>query len=76
MEVALNNDFNLGIKWSISGNKGDTYYNYGDPDNKLTWADSMGVKVKEVPLPLGADRGGTGVNLPANIIYGAFCPSL
>lgn len=63
VEVALNNDFHLGIQWSVYGAKGDNYYSYGDGDNLLSGS---------VPFPLSAPQGGTGVNLPANVIYGAF----
>ncbi|MCG2725391.1 MAG: type IV pilus secretin PilQ [Elusimicrobia bacterium] len=72
VEVALNNDFNLGIQWSVYGQKDETTYSYGDVNNKLTQVDSMGTKVGEIQLPLAGNQGGTGVNLPANIIYGAF----
>ncbi|MCK5583530.1 MAG: hypothetical protein KAI33_07065, partial [Elusimicrobiales bacterium] len=74
VEVALNNDFNLGIQWSIYGadKDGDTRFSYGDANNKVTWVDNMGTTVGETQLPLSGTGGGTGVNLPANIIYGAF----
>jgi type IV pilus secretin PilQ/predicted competence protein len=77
VEVALNNDFNLGIQWSAYGRKNDgTYFGAGDTASSVG-IDAMGVQSPyvagtEVSSPLTGTSGGTGVNLPANIIYGAF----
>jgi len=77
VEVSLNNDFNLGIKWSAYGEKKGTYFGIGDADKGLkSGAAAPGMTYKTdgsgTGLPLGADSSGTGVNLPANIIYGTF----
>ena len=77
VEVALNNDFNFGIQWSAYGQKKDgTYFGAGDTVNTVGM-DPRGVQSPyvagtEVASPLTGTGGGTGVNLPANIIYGAF----
>ncbi len=77
VEVALNNDFNLGIQWSAYGMKKDgTYFGAGDTASALG-VDAMGMQSPYVAgpgvsSPLNVTGGGTGVSLPANIIYGAF----
>ena len=72
-----NNDFNLGIQWSAYGKKSDgTYFGAGDTASSVG-LDAMGIQSPyvagtEISPPLTGTGGGTGVNLPANIIYGAF----
>ena len=77
VEVALNNDFNLGIQWSAYGQKQDgTYFGAGDTASSVGMntrgIQSPYVSGTEVASPLNVTGGGTGVSLPANIIYGAF----
>lgn len=81
VEVALNNDFNLGIQWSAYGEKNGTYFGAGDGANPVAagsygspspvYSDYKSNKPGMAP-PAPPSGGGTGVNLPANIIYGAF----
>ena len=77
VEVALNNDFNMGIQWSAYGQKKDgTFFGAGDTANTIGM-DPMGIQSpyvagSQVSSPLTGTGGGTGVSLPANIIYGAF----
>jgi type IV pilus assembly protein PilQ len=79
VEVALDNSFHLGINWSGYGEKAGEYIGAGDSANQMSvGAVSPGVSVPGLAggsaynTPLGAAGGGTGVNLPANVIYGAF----
>lgn len=75
VEVALNNDFNLGIQWSGYGEKDGTYFGAGDEDSALKSGGSGLVYKTDgsgTSLPLGSKSSGFGVNLPANIIYGSF----
>lgn len=89
VEVALNNDLNLGINWSgygmdqgkIAGKDGTTFYGSGNT-SALVGPPSIGgpsglfspysAAPTAIPSPVAPTAGGTGVSLPASVIYGAF----
>jgi type IV pilus assembly protein PilQ len=79
VEVALDNSFHLGINWSGYGEKAGEYIGAGDSGNLVSaGGGTPGLSVPAVAggasynTPFGGATGGTGVNLPANVIYGAF----
>jgi type IV pilus secretin PilQ/predicted competence protein len=79
IEVTLENSLDYGISWSGYGEKNGTYFGAGDSANKATvGGDSPGIQQpaagagKAVSTPYGSASGGSGVNLPANVVYGAF----
>ncbi len=69
VEVSLDNSLDYGISWSGSANKSGSYI--GAQDIKNTPTEALG-GAYAVNSPLGGAAGGTGVNLPANLVYGAF----
>ena len=81
VEVSLDNSLNYGIQWTGYGEKNGTYFGAGD--SKGTFGPTAnGMPSNVIPgylapglpgtaAPLTAANGGTGVNLPADIIYGA-----
>jgi len=81
VEVSLNNSFNLGIQWSaygadngrVNGKPGINYVGSGTklPDEFTGPLNPSGLGTG-IPQPLAGGGGGTGVNLPASVIYGAF----
>lgn len=83
VEVALDSDFHLGIQWSMSGNKNGNYIGANDITSAIGPANQWGGQKSIIPnydataiqgtqANLSASKGGTGVELPANVIYGAF----
>ena len=81
VEVALDNSFHLGINWSAYGEKAGEFIGAGDAATMAGMP--MGLNARNLqgysgaapvgtPAALTAAGGGTGVNLPANVIYGAF----
>lgn len=83
VEVALDSDFHLGIQWSASGNSKGNYIGANNIDNAIGASSQYGGQKSIVPGydptsingtlgNLSANAGGTGVELPANVIYGAF----
>lgn len=83
VEVALDSDFNLGIQWSASGNSNGNYIGANDINSAIGPSSQYGDQKSIVPGydpnlvkgtlgNLSGSAGGTGVNLPANVIYGAF----
>jgi len=83
VEVALDSDFHLGIQWSASGNKNGNYIGANDITSAIgpttQWGGQKSIipnydatSIKGTQANLSATSGGTGVNLPANVIYGAF----
>lgn len=89
VEVALNNDLNLGINWSgysmnqgrVAGDSGTTFFGSGNT-GALVGPPALGgpaglfspysAAPGAIPSPAAPTAGGTGVSLPASIIYGAF----
>jgi len=87
VEVSLDNSLDYGIQWSGYGEKNGNYFGAGDakttmgtpglgnPSNVVALYDSKSPP-GGMAAPLGAATNasglGTGVNLPANIVYGAF----
>jgi type IV pilus assembly protein PilQ len=83
VEVSLDNSLDYGISWSAYGEQKGNYFGMGDASNKVTIGGSRsglqtpnssaaGNNPTTISPPLGAAAGGTGVNLPANVVYGAF----
>lgn len=79
VEVTLDNSLDYGISWSGYGEKNGTYFGSGDSANQVTvGGDSPGINQpaagtgKTISTPYNAASGGSGVNLPANLVYGAF----
>ncbi|MBI5743833.1 MAG: type IV pilus secretin PilQ [Elusimicrobia bacterium] len=83
VEVSLDNSLDYGISWSAYGEQKGNYFGMGDASNKVTMGGSRpglqtpnssasGNNPTTISPPLGAAAGGTGVNLPANVVYGAF----
>jgi len=81
VEVSLDNSLDYGIQWSGYGEKNGNYVGGGNIASNIGPASlpSPGRvlpgytgALTGTPAPLGAAGGGTGVNLPANLIYGAF----
>ncbi len=83
VEVALDSDFNLGIQWSASGNSKGNYIGANDINSAIGPTSEYGNQKSIVPGydptaingtlgNLSGSAGGTGVALPANVIYGAF----
>ncbi|MHB0997298.1 MAG: type IV pilus secretin PilQ [Elusimicrobiales bacterium] len=79
VEVTLDNSLDYGISWSGYGEKNGTYFGAGDSANQVTvGGDSPGINQpaagtgKTISTPYNAASGGSGVNLPANLVYGAF----
>ena len=79
VEVTLDNSLDYGISWSGYGEKNGNYFGAGDSVNQMglgTNAPGMDQPTAAVGTrlspPLSAANGGTGVNLPANLVYGAF----
>lgn len=83
VEISLDNSLDYGIQWSGYGEKNGNYFGAGDSANTLGKS-ALGNPGNVAPgysaaAPPGGTMGaltsatgGTGVNLPANIIYGAF----
>ncbi|MBI4656006.1 MAG: type IV pilus secretin PilQ [Elusimicrobia bacterium] len=81
VEVALDSGFHFGIQWSGYTQKDGAYVGAGDTANMLGLtssglqspykSDTIPAPTVSVPTPKGIS-GGTGVSLPANVIYGAF----
>ncbi|NLI10932.1 MAG: type IV pilus secretin PilQ [Elusimicrobia bacterium] len=83
VEVALDSDFHLGIQWSASGNSNGNYIGANDINSAIGPTTQFGGQKSIIPNysagsingtqgNLSASAGGTGVELPANVIYGAF----
>ena len=79
VEVSLDNSLDYGISWSGYGEKNGTYFGAGDSSNKIELGgNSPGMQSpaagsgRYVSSPYGGTSGGSGVNLPANVVYGAF----
>jgi type IV pilus assembly protein PilQ len=83
VEVALDSDFNLGIQWSASGNSNGNYIGANNINSSIGPTTQYGnqksimpdydpTKITGTQGNLSASAGGTGVNLPADVIYGAF----
>ena len=83
IEVALDSDFHLGIQWSASGSKNGNYIGANDITSAVGPTSQWGGQKSIIPNydataiqgtqgNLSATSGGTGVSLPANVIYGAF----
>ncbi|HNT97221.1 MAG TPA: type IV pilus secretin PilQ [Elusimicrobiales bacterium] len=72
VEVALDNSFHLGINWSAYGqDKGGSYIGSQSDPVSTPPVERLGGTML-VNKAMTAESGGTGVNLPANVIYGAF----
>ncbi|MCM2267169.1 MAG: type IV pilus secretin PilQ [Elusimicrobiales bacterium] len=70
VEVTLDNSMDYGISWSGYGNdKNGNYVGSQDVVNAPT--EALGGKMV-MNKALGGSQGGTGVTLPANVVYGAF----
>ena len=82
VEVSLDSALHQGIQWSISGNSNGNYIGAQDaasaigPQTKWGGPKSItpgyGGSYTGTPPNLLASQGGSGVELPANVIYGAF----
>ncbi len=79
VEVSLDNSLDYGISWSGYGEKNGTYVGAGDSGNQIELGgNSPGMQSpaagsgRYVSSPYSATSGGTGVSLPANVVYGAF----
>lgn len=83
IEVSLDSDFNLGIQWSASGNSKGNYIGANDINTAIGPTERYGeqksiipgydaTSIKGTQANLSGASGGTGVELPANVIYGAF----
>ncbi len=79
VEVNLDNSLDYGISWSGYGEKNGNYVGAGNSEDQMGKGNdspgldqlTAGVGTRLSP-PLNAANGGTGVNLPANLVYGAF----
>lgn len=79
VEVTLDNSLDYGISWSGYGEKNGNYVGAGNSDDQMGKGNdspgldqpTAGVGTRLSP-PLNAANGGTGVTLPANLVYGAF----
>lgn len=69
VEVSLDNSLDYGINWSGYANDRQGGYIGSQSVNAAT--EKLGGQAA-VMTPYGAAAGGTGVNLPANLVYGAF----
>jgi type IV pilus assembly protein PilQ len=78
VEVSLDNSLDYGISWSGYGEKNGTYFGSGDSANQVSLGGgSPGIQTpasggRSVSSPLNSSNGGSGVSLPANVVYGAF----
>ncbi|OGR65911.1 MAG: hypothetical protein A2X31_01015 [Elusimicrobia bacterium GWB2_63_22] len=79
VEVTLDNSMDYGISWSGYGEKNGNYFGSGNSTNQIGMGENSpgvqspaGTTGKAVSLPLSGAAGGSGVNLPANLVYGAF----
>ncbi|HBB67706.1 MAG TPA: hypothetical protein DCZ93_10505, partial [Elusimicrobia bacterium] len=81
VEVSLDNSLDYGIQWSGYGEKDGNYVGGGNIASNIGPASlpspgrvlpGYSGALTGVPAPLSATGGGTGVNLPANLVYGAF----
>lgn len=79
VEVSLDNSMDYGISWSGYGEKNGTYFGAGDSGNQIEIGGNVpGVQSpaagsgRYVSNPISGPGGGSGVNLPANLVYGAF----
>jgi hypothetical protein len=79
VEVSLDNSLDYGISWSGYGEKNGTYFGSGNSASQVELGGtSPGIQSpaagggRYVSSPLGSSTGGSGVNLPANVVYGAF----
>lgn len=70
VEVSLDNSLDYGISWSGSGANGNGTY-FGSQDVTTVPTEALGGKYL-TNAPTTASNGGAGVNLPANLVYGAF----
>ncbi|OGR69261.1 MAG: hypothetical protein A2081_05435 [Elusimicrobia bacterium GWC2_61_19] len=69
VEVSLDNSLDYGISWS--GYADDRQGGYIGSTGVGTPTEALGGKTASL-TPFSASNGGTGVNLPANVVYGAF----
>ena len=69
VEVSLDNSLDYGISWNGYGSNGNGTF-YGSKDISKAATEALGGKY--ATNSLSAANGGTGVNLPSNIVYGAF----
>jgi len=82
VEVSLDNSYDLGIQWSMSGSKNGNYMGANDIGSVIGPTAIYGGAKSIVPNydasiagtygNLSATKGGTGVELGANNVYGAF----
>ena len=79
VEVSLDNSMDYGISWSGYGEKNGTYFGAGDSGNQIEIGGNVpGIQTpaagsgRYVSNPISGPGGGSGVNLPANLVYGAF----
>ncbi len=70
VEVSLDNSLDYGISWSGSGANGNGTY-IGSQDVTTPPTQALGGKFN-VNAAANSASGGTGVSLPANLVYGAF----
>lgn len=70
VEVSLDNSMDYGINWSGMGTNGNGSY-MGSQNAVAAPTEALGGKTV-MNTALRADAGGTGVALPANLVYGAF----
>ena len=84
VEVSLDNSLDYGISWSAYGEKNGNYFGSGNSASQsMIGGGNPGMQTpgsggvtdgtgKLVSNPLSGTSGGSGVNLPANLVYGAF----
>jgi len=82
VEVSLDSALHQGIQWSISGNSNGNYIGAQDAASAIgpqtKWGEpksitpGYGGSYTGTPPNLLPSKGGAGVELPANVIYGAF----
>ncbi len=84
VEVSLDNSLDYGISWSAYGEKNGNYFGSGNAaDQSMIGGGNPGMQTpgasgvtdgtgRLVSNPLSGTNGGSGVNLPANVVYGAF----
>jgi type IV pilus assembly protein PilQ len=70
VEVSLDNSLDYGISWSGAGANGNGSY-IGSQDVVTPAVQALGGKYA-INAAANSSTGGSGVNLPANIVYGAF----
>lgn len=82
VEVNLGSDLHAGINWTVSYTDGRNYVGANDPSAAIgptsQWGGAKSItpgytgSFTGTPANLPVDKGGAGVNLPAQVIYGAF----